>query len=126
MSGAYITAAVHCAPPANKPDPAEREACAPYLARELSLLGDAVVVLALGQFAWQAVASHHGLRPRPAFGHLAESPLPSGVTLLGSYHPSQQNTFTGKLTVPMFDAVFTRARELIAAAHGRPDPGEPR
>ena len=96
--------------------PAEREACAPYLARELSLLRDAVVVLALGQFAWQVVASHHGLRPRPAFGHLAESPLPSGVTLLGSYHPSQQNTFTGKLTVPMFDAVFTRARELIAAA----------
>ena len=108
LSGVYVTAAVHCAPPANKPDPAEREACAPYLARELSLLGDAVVVLALGQFAWQVVASHHGLRPRPAFGHLAESPLPSGVTLLGSYHPSQQNTFTGKLTVPMFDAVFTR------------------
>ena len=75
-----------------------------------------MVVVALGQFAWQAVAAHYGLRPRPAFGHLAESPLPGGVTLLGSYHPSQQNTFTGKLTVPMFDAVFTRARELIAAS----------
>jgi uracil-DNA glycosylase family 4 len=116
LTGAYVTAAVHCAPPANKPTPEEREACAPYLARELSLLCDTVVVVALGQFAWQAVATHYGLRPRPAFGHLAESPLRAGVTLLGSYHPSQQNTFTGKLTVPMFDAVFTRAGELIAGS----------
>ncbi len=115
LRGAYITAAVHCAPPGNKPDPSERDACAPYLARELALL-DPVVLLALGQFAWQAVAAHHGLRPRPAFGHLAESVLPGGATLLGSYHPSQQNTFTGKLTVPMFDAVFDRARALIAGA----------
>ncbi len=119
LDDAYITAAVHCAPPANKPNPAERAACAPYLARELSLLHDTVVVVALGQFAWQAVASHYGLRPRPAFGHLAESPLPQAVTLLGSYHPSQQNTFTGKLTVPMFDAVFTRARHLIAGQETR-------
>jgi uracil-DNA glycosylase len=118
LTGAYVTAAVHCAPPANKPSPAERAACAPYLARELSLLHRAVVVVALGQFAWQAVASLQGLRPRPAFGHLAESPLPSGMTMLGSYHPSQQNTFTGRLTEPMFDAVFTRARQLIAAASG--------
>jgi uracil-DNA glycosylase family 4 len=119
LSEAYITAAVHCAPPANKPTPSERDACAPYLARELSLLRDAVVVVALGQFAWQAVAAQHGLRPRPAFGHLAEAPLPGGLTMLGSYHPSQQNTFTGKLTVSMFDAVFARARHLIAgsAAH---------
>jgi uracil-DNA glycosylase len=116
LTGAYITAAVHCAPPQNKPDPSERAACAPYLARELALLRDAVVVVALGQFAWQAVAAHAGLRPRPAFGHLAESALPGGTVLLGSYHPSQQNTFTGKLTVPMFDAVFRRARRLIAAA----------
>ncbi len=116
LSGAYITAAVHCAPPANKPTPAERDACAPYLARELSLLRDAVVVVALGQFAWQAVGAHCGLRPRSAFGHLAETPLPGGLTMLGSYHPSQQNTFTGKLTEPMFDAVFTRVRRLIAGA----------
>jgi uracil-DNA glycosylase family 4 len=114
LSGAYITATVHCAPPANKPLPEERAACAPYLTRELALLGaGARVVLALGQVAWQAVSTHYGLRPRPPFGHLAESPLPDGLVLLGSYHPSQQNTFTGKLTVPMFDAVFARARRLI-------------
>ncbi len=116
LNGAYVTATVHCAPPANKPEPAERAACAPFLARELSLLHDATVVVALGQVAWQAVASQAGLRPRPAFGHLAESPLPGGLVMLGSYHPSQQNTFTGKLTVPMFDAVFTRARRLISRA----------
>ena len=115
LHGAYITATVHCAPPANKPTPVERDACAPYLARELSLLSEAVVVLALGQIAWQAVSTHYALRPRPAFGHLAECPLPDGRTLLGSYHPSQQNTFTGKLTVPMLDAVFARARALTAA-----------
>jgi uracil-DNA glycosylase len=114
----YVTAAVHCAPPANKPDPSERAACAPYLARELALLRHAVVVVALGQLAWQAVSSHYGLRPRPAFGHGAESPLPGGLTLLGSFHPSQQNTFTGRLTVPMFDAVFSRARELAAGGRG--------
>ena len=121
LTGAYVTAAVHCAPPQNKPETAERAACAPYLTRELALLRDAVVVVALGQFAWQAVASHAGLRPRPSFGHLAESDLPGGRVLLGSYHPSQQNTFTGKLTVPMFDAVFRRARGLIVAAAKRGD-----
>ncbi len=119
LSGAYITATVHCAPPANKPTPDEREACRPYLARELTLLSDAAVVVALGQLAWHAVSAHYGLRPRPRFGHLAESPLPGGMTLLGSYHPSQQNTFTGKLTVPMFDAVFTRARHLMRPGPGR-------
>ncbi len=117
LTRAYITATVHCAPPANKPTPAERDTCAPYLTRELALLTEATVVVALGQFAWQAVSAHYGLRPRPAFGHLAESPLPDGRTLLGSYHPSQQNTFTGTLTAPMFDAVFARARVLIGAAH---------
>jgi uracil-DNA glycosylase family 4 len=116
LTGAYITATVHCAPPANKPTPAERDACEPYLTRELALLDRAVVVVALGQFAWQAAAAHYGLRPRPKFGHLAETELPGGMTLLGSYHPSQQNTFTGTLTAPMFDAVFTRAGALIAAS----------
>jgi uracil-DNA glycosylase family 4 len=112
LSGAYITATVHCAPPDNKPQPDERAACAPYLAREFTLLSRAVGVVALGAIAWSAVSDHFGLRPRPKFAHLAECPLPGGRTLLGSYHPSQQNTFTGKLTEPMFDAVFTRARDL--------------
>ncbi len=115
LCDAYVTAAVHCAPPANKPTPAERAACASYLDRELALLRRASVVVALGQFAWQSMTSHYGLRPRPAFGHLAEAALPDGRSLLASYHPSQQNTFTGTLTVPMFDAVFTRARQLLAA-----------
>jgi uracil-DNA glycosylase family 4 len=108
----YITATVHCAPPDNKPLPAERANCAPYLSREFELLTEARVILALGSIAWSAVSDHFGLRPRPKFAHLAEGELPDGRTLLGSYHPSQQNTFTGKLTVPMFDAVFDRARAL--------------
>ncbi|HEY1733746.1 MAG TPA: uracil-DNA glycosylase, partial [Acidimicrobiales bacterium] len=116
LSDAYITATVHCAPPANKPRPDERANCAEYLVRELALLDRAAVLVALGQFAWQAVSAHYELRPRPRFGHLAEAALPGGVVLLGSYHPSQQNTFTGTLTEPMFDAVFARAREVIAAA----------
>jgi uracil-DNA glycosylase family 4 len=119
LRGAYVTATVHCAPPANKPEPSERANCAncaPYLARELALLRHAVVVVALGQVGWQAVASHYALRPRPRFAHLAEAPLPDGRTLVGSYHPSQQNTFTGTLTEPMFDAVFERARRLLALA----------
>ncbi len=116
LAGAYITATVHCAPPANKPTPTERAACAPYLARELFLLGQATVVVALGKIAWDAVLLHFGVRPRPAFSHLAEAALPDGRTLLGSYHPSQQNTFTKKLTEPMFDAVFARARQFVPGA----------
>jgi uracil-DNA glycosylase family 4 len=112
LHDAYITGAVHCAPPANKPNPSERAACAPYLARELDLLDDVRVVVVLGQFACQSVAGLLGVRPRPKFGHLAEHPLPGGRTLLCSYHPSQQNTFTGVLTRPMFDAVFERARAI--------------
>jgi uracil-DNA glycosylase len=117
LDGAYITAAVHCAPPANRPEPSERAACAPYLARELTLLTRASVMIALGQVAWTALCAHFGLRPRPRFGHLAESVLPDGRILIGSYHPSQQNTFTGKLTAPMFDAVFERARALTDTPH---------
>jgi uracil-DNA glycosylase family 4 len=114
LSDVYITAAVHCAPPDNKPNPAERAACAPYLTRELILLRELKVIVVLGQFAFQGVSTLVDLRPRPKFGHLAEYGLPDGRTMLCSYHPSQQNTFTGKLTEPMFDAVFTRARELCA------------
>jgi uracil-DNA glycosylase family 4 len=114
LRDAYITAAVHCAPPANKPDPSERAACASFLVRELELLEEVRVIVALGQFALQSVAGMLGLRPRPKFGHLAEHALPDGRTLLCSYHPSQQNTFTGVLTEAMFDAVFARAGQIAA------------
>ncbi|MFA7297163.1 MAG: uracil-DNA glycosylase [Dehalococcoidia bacterium] len=112
---AYVTASVRCAPPDNKPTPEERRACAPYLAREFALLTRARVVVALGGVAMDAVANLEGMRPRPKFGHGAEATLPSGRVLLGSYHPSQQNTFTGRLTEPMLDAVFARARAIIEA-----------
>jgi len=112
LHGAYVAAAVRCAPPANKPTPEERDTCLPYLEREWALLADVRVVVVLGSFAYQVVAGMRGLRPRPRFGHGVEVPLPDGTVLLCSYHPSQQNTFTGTLTEPMFDAIFTRAREL--------------
>lgn len=110
LTGAYVAAAVRCAPPANKPTPAERDACLPYLAREMEALSSVRVVVALGQFAYDVVARLAALRPRPRFGHLVEAPLPDGRLLVCSYHPSQQNTFTGTLTEEMFDAVFSRAR----------------
>jgi uracil-DNA glycosylase len=109
---AWVTAAVRCAPPANKPSPEERDRCLGYLRRELSLLGRVRVVVVLGRFACDAVAILYGLSPRPRFAHLAEHALPDGKTLLCSYHPSQRNTLTGKLTEPMLDAVFDRARTL--------------
>jgi len=112
LDGAWVSAAVRCAPPANRPSVEERDSCISYLGRELDLLGEAKVLVALGGFACDAIAKLAGLRPRPRFGHLAEHGLPEGKTLLCSYHPSQQNTFTGKLTEPMFDAVFSRARRL--------------
>jgi uracil-DNA glycosylase len=122
LRDAYITAAVHCAPPANKPDPSERVACAPYRARELDLLAELRVIVVLGQFALNSVSALLGLRPRPKFAHLAEHELVDGRTLLCSYHPSQQNTFTGVLTEPMFDAVFTRAGQIVAQK-AMPPPG---
>ena len=109
---AWVTASVRCAPPDNKPLPAERDACAPFLVRELALMPNARVIVCLGSFAHDAAARHFGLRPRPKFGHLAEHAVPDGPQLLCSFHPSQQNTFTGRLTEPMLDAVFTRAVEL--------------
>ncbi len=114
LTGAWVAAAVRCAPPANKPTPQERQTCLPFLGRELDLLPTAKVVVVLGRFAHDAVADLLGLRPRPPFAHLAEHRLADGRTLVSSYHPSQQNTFTGTLTEPAFDAVFTRARQLIA------------
>jgi uracil-DNA glycosylase len=106
---------VRCAPPGNRPLPEEHARCEPYLRRELPLLPRARVLLALGGVGFTAVAALEGLRPRPRFGHGVEVPLAGGRTLLASYHPSQQNTFTGRLTEPMLDAVIERARALIEA-----------
>lgn len=111
LTDCWITAPVRCAPPANKPTPAERDACAPFLERELALL-PAQVFLVLGGFGYQALCAHLGVRPRPAFGHGVEVPLGDGRTILCSYHVSQQNTFTGKLTPAMLDAVLERSRQL--------------
>jgi len=101
-----------CAPPGNKPTPVERDTCLPYLRRELALLPDLRVIVVLGQFAYDVMCRELGVRPKPRFGHGAEVTLDDGRTLVCSYHPSQQNTFTGTLTEPMFDAVFARARQL--------------
>ena len=115
---AYITAVVHCAPPDNKPLREEFEACRPYLLREMQLLKQIRVVVALGQLAFsQYLAARRLLsldvpKPVPKFGHAAWYAL-DDVTLIGSYHPSQQNTFTGRLTRPMFHAVFRQARRII-------------
>ena len=115
LTGAYVAAVVRCAPPANRPTPEERDTCLPYLVRELELLTEVRVIVALGQFAHDAVCRLTGaVRPRPRFGHRAEHVLPDGRTLLDSFHPSQQNTFTGKLTEAAFDEVFARARVLAA------------
>ena len=112
LTGAWITAPVKCAPPANKPAPGERDACMPFMRREMEALRTLRVVVVLGGFAQQVMWRELGSGPRPRFAHGAEAPLSGGRTLLCSYHPSQQNTFTGRLTEPMLDAVFARAREL--------------
>jgi uracil-DNA glycosylase family 4 len=111
LSGAWITAPVRCAPPANRPTPAERDRCRPFLQRELALLGDLRVLVPLGQFGYQVLCTVLGVAPRPRFAHGAEVAAPGGLTIVCSYHVSQQNTFTGRLTEPMFDAVLQRARE---------------
>lgn len=112
LRGAYVAAAVRCAPPANAPTPDEAARCAPYLERELALLEELRVVVALGDFAQRRVWATLGRGRRPKFAHGAESALDGGRVLIASYHPSQRNTFTGLLTEPMFDAVFARAAEL--------------
>jgi len=111
LRDAFVAAAVRCAPPANKPLPDERDNCLPYAGEELKLIRPAVIVC-LGKFAWDAACLLHSIRPRPRFGHLTEFQVPGGPVLLGSFHPSQQNTFTGKLTEPMLDAVFERAAHI--------------
>jgi len=111
LTGAWITAPVRCAPPANKPTTLERDTCRPFLERELELL-DARVFVPLGAFAYEGLCRILGVRPRPPFTHGVEVPLPDGRWIVGSYHVSQQNTFTGKLTEPMLDAVLLRSREL--------------
>ncbi len=119
LEGCFVTAAVRCAPPANRPSPAERDNCLPYLVGELGLMPSLRVIVCLGAFAWDAalrVLVARGAvapRPRPKFAHGATVSV-GGLELLGSYHPSQQNTFTGRLTEPMLDDIFTRARELAA------------
>lgn len=114
LLGCRMTAAVRCAPPGNKPTPDEEARCRPFLRRELDLCPDGRVLLALGAFAWQAtLRTLDPPRPWATFGHAAEFDV-GGRTLIGSYHPSQQNTFTGKLTAPMLDAVLARAAEVGA------------
>ncbi len=115
----YVTAAVRCAPPANRPTPAERDTCLPYAARELAALPHARVIVCLGGFAWAAglrlleQAGRRVPRPRPRFTHGAE--LPDSPMLLGCFHPSQQNTFTGRLTADMLDTVLERAAQVASS-----------
>ena len=119
LRDAFVTAVVRCAPPQNRPAPGERDRCLPYLARELELLTEARVVLCLGAFAWDgalraiAALGHPPPRPKPRFGHGAEARV-GPYTLVGSYHPSQQNTFTGRLTREMLDSAFASAVRLAA------------
>jgi uracil-DNA glycosylase family 4 len=117
LTGAYVTAAVRCAPPANAPTPDERDRCRPFLERELALLTGVRVIVCLGAYAYATVAAVVGLRPRPPFGHGVEATLADGRIVMCSFHPSQQNTFTGKLTEAMLDAVLARA---ATAARLRP------
>jgi len=127
LTDAYIAAAVRCAPPANKPTPEERDRCQPFLERELALLPQVRVLVVLGGFAYEATWRTFGAmgvalpRPRPRFSHGLEVPT-ARATILGCYHPSQQNTFTGRLTEPMLDAVFDRARMLVSVKGARAAP----
>ena len=118
LRDAFVTAAVRCAPPENKPTPAERDACAPYLAAEFAALGNVTAVLALGAFGFDAalrLAPAPAVGPKPKFAHGREVPLADGRTLVAAYHPSQRNVFTGRLTAAMFDAVLERAKAISRA-----------
>ncbi len=112
LTDVWITAPVRCAPPANKPTPVERDTCRHWLDRELALLPALKVFVVLGAFGYEAMARHLGVRPRPKFGHGLEVDAGDGRVILASFHVSQQNTFTGKLTPPMLDGIFERARQL--------------
>jgi uracil-DNA glycosylase len=124
LTDAYIAAAVRCAPPLNRPTNAERDNCAPFLVRELALLENVKVIVPLGGFGWDAVLrtvaalGHQVLRPKPRFGHAAEVEI-GPYRLVASFHPSQQNTFTGRLTAPMLADVMRRAMDL-AGGRDRP------
>jgi uracil-DNA glycosylase family 4 len=123
LTGAYVAAVNRCAPPGNRPTPEERDACLPFLERELELLPRARTIVALGAFAWDGVlralaGMDHRARPRPRFGHGSEAVV-GPYRLVGCFHPSQQNTFTGKLTPEMLDAVLVRAAALAG------QPGQP-
>lgn len=111
LTGCRVTAAVRCAPPANKPTPGERAQCLPFLQREVAACPNVRVLMALGGFAWDALLRLAPTSPKPRFGHGAVTPL-AGLTMIGSYHPSQQNTFTGRLTPDMLDEVFAVAARL--------------
>ena len=119
LIGAYVAAVVRCAPPGNRPTPQERDRCLPYLEREIEALERLRVIVALGSFAWDGAiralaALGHAARPKPRFGHGAEAAI-GPITLIGCFHPSQQNTFTGRLTMPMMESVFQRAGSLAGA-----------
>ncbi len=134
LEGAFITASARCAPPDNKPLPEELASCARFLEREIELLDRVRVVVALGQIAWNTILRHAATvdassvpAPRPRFAHGAECRVrirrgDSGIILLGSYHPSRQNTNTGRLTRPMLDSVLHRARHLVGEASAIPTP----
>jgi uracil-DNA glycosylase len=124
----FVSAVNRCAPPGNKPTPEERDACLPFLEREIEALGSVRVIVALGSYAWDGAlrtlaALGHTAKPKPRFGHGAEAAV-GPFALLGCFHPSQQNTFTGKLTPDMLDVVFTRARALIDGPRTDPPAGD--
>jgi uracil-DNA glycosylase family 4 len=123
LNGVWVTSALRCAPPQNRPTPEERLACTPFLVRELELLSHLRAVLCLGAFAWNALCDLVGMRPRPRFGHGAQAEVTLGegdavrlLRLVGSFHPSQQNTFTGRLTETMLDEAVSAARGAAGLA----------